>query len=197
MTVSHEREEEPMKASTELATPSHTRPAPVTRPRDDAELSPWVVHGGVAGALGAAIVAVFFLAIDVAAGRPFWTPTALGSAFFRGEALPLDASPVPALIAGYTAMHATVFVAFGLIASVVLASEGRRLAPAGLGLAALLFLAFETAFFVFTALFDPALIATYGFGNPAAANLLAAGAMAAYLTRFVHASDAAAKRASS
>lgn len=178
-----------MTTSDELAHASHTptaRTDPEARPREDLDVVPWIPHGISSGVLGAAIVAGIFLVIDVLEGRPFWTPTALGSAFFRGEPLAADASPEPVLIAGYTAMHGTVFVALGLMAAYVLASGPRRQAPAGLALAGLLFLAFEAVFLAYTAVFDAGLTEAYGFGTPAAANLLAAGAMAAYLTRFAH-----------
>lgn len=180
-----------MTASDDRVKQSHAHTAPTgsgAESRADLDSAAWIPHGIAAGALGAGIVAVMFLFIDVAEGRPFWTPTALGSAFFRGEAIPADAAPQPALIAGYTAMHGTVFVALGLMAAYVLSSGPRRLAPAGLGLAGLLFLAFESVFLAYTTVFDAGLTAAYGFGTPAAANLLAAGAMAAYVTRFAHSS---------
>ena len=40
-------------------------------------------EGMIAGILGAAAVAVWFLLLDALAGRPFWTPTVLGTALFR------------------------------------------------------------------------------------------------------------------
>ncbi len=40
-------------------------------------------EGIVAGVVGAATVAVWFLVLDTIAGRPFYTPTVLGTALFR------------------------------------------------------------------------------------------------------------------
>lgn len=150
------------------------------------DASRWVVHGAVAGVLGAAVVAVFFLMIDIAAGRPFWTPTALGAAVFRGESLAPGSSPDALLIVAYTMLHGVFFLVVSWIAAQLLADRARPLAPAGLTLAALFFAILEFVFLVFSAVFELRLMSEYGFGTPAAANLLAAGSMAAYLTRFVH-----------
>src|SRR5881397_485376 len=41
-------------------------------------------EGFIAGLIGAAAVALWFLIVDVIAGRPFFTPAMLGSAVFWG-----------------------------------------------------------------------------------------------------------------
>ena len=48
-----------------------------------------VLHEGfIAGLIGAAAVALWFLVVDVIAGRPFFTPAMLGSAVFWGCTTP-------------------------------------------------------------------------------------------------------------
>jgi hypothetical protein len=78
-----------------------TPPAPPLPGRahlgDDAEAVPWVATGLVAGLLGASVVALFFLVVDLLAGRPLWTPTVLAAALFRGEP-PSPSAPPEALM---------------------------------------------------------------------------------------------------
>jgi hypothetical protein len=103
-----------------MSTPSTpTAPArPVSAAeRAESEPLPWVANGLAAGLLGASIVALFFLLVDLLAGRPFWTPTLLGAALFRGE-LPTPGTPAEALmVAACTAVHVAVFVGFAVPAA--------------------------------------------------------------------------------
>jgi hypothetical protein len=154
----------------------------------------WVVHGIVAGLLGAASVAVFFLAVDLANERPFWTPHALGSALFLGKGVPPDAAPSTVIVTGYTLVHGTVFVALGLVASFE-RFVTRLLPSSALGFALLtgaLFAALEAIFASMAAVFVPELMARLTAGRVAAANLLAAVLMAGHLTYAVTSRDGAA-----
>lgn len=150
----------------------------------DVEAIPWVSAGAAAGVLGAAILALVFGIVDVLAGRPLWTPFALGAAFFRG-ALPPEGSAIePALVVGYTILHGAVFVGAGVLAAFEILAGTRLPGPAatrGLLLAALLFLLFEIVFVAFALLFAPGAMALLGAGRVAFANLVAAGAMSALL----------------
>ena len=70
------------------------------------------------------MVALFFLGLDVAEGRPLWTPHALGSVLFLGS-VPAHGAPVSlALIGAYTFVHGYVFVSVGLIAAFFLDWRG-------------------------------------------------------------------------
>jgi len=52
------------------------------------ELSRLYSEGIIAGMIGAAIIAIWFLILDTFNGRPLYTPTVLGTALFgRGEGL--------------------------------------------------------------------------------------------------------------
>jgi len=159
---------------------------PVPRPAvagDDADAIPWVAHGITAGVLGASIVALFFLAVDVLAGRPLWTPSVLAAALFRGELPSAAARPEPVMVLAFTAVHVTVFVALALPATFwalahLPSSEGRGRA----GLLALgLFAAFELVFLALAAVFASGLIDVLRAGRVTAANALAAIAMAAFI----------------
>jgi hypothetical protein len=145
---------------------------------------PWIPRGIAAGCLGAFVVALFFLAFDLLAGRPFWTPAALGGALFLGRAPGPDVPIEPILVLGYTAIHGTVFVALGLLAAFeVLSRSPRGGAARTAAVGAALFVGFELVFLALAALFVPGLVGILGAGRVALANLLAAGCMAAFLER--------------
>ncbi|MDX1650150.1 MAG: hypothetical protein R3263_09880 [Myxococcota bacterium] len=174
--------------------PSHDASLPASeaqRTEAGPDAVPWVASGLLGGALGAATVAVFFLIVDLVAGRPLWTPTTLGSALFRGEMLPASAPAEPVLVLGYTAVHGLVFVGFGLIAAFLLMNGERRIAGGrAVALAGALFAAFEITFVIFAIVFDRQLMQELGAGRVALANALAAVVM----TVFLAARDATTRR---
>src|SRR5256885_8979490 len=72
-------------------------------------------EGLIAGLVGAATIAVWFLLLDSLSGRPLYTPTVLGTALFRrGATTPLSEG-LPDLEMGlmFTWVHGLVFVAIG------------------------------------------------------------------------------------
>ena len=149
----------------------------------EAESLPWVREGIAAGLLGASLIALFFLVVDLLAGRPLWTPFALGAALFRG-ALPPPGDPIePMLVLAYTALHGTIFIGFGVPAAFQMLARARaaggRLRTGLLGV--VLFAGFEAVFLALGELFAPGLTGMLGAGRVALANALAAAAMAAYL----------------
>lgn len=150
---------------------------------DDASAIPWVSHGIAAGVLGASVVALFFLVVDLVAGRPFWTPTALAAALFRGELASTAAAPEPVMVVAYTAMHVAVFVAFAAPAAFwalahLPSSEGRGRAAL---LAVALFAGFQVVFVALAVVSAPGLLGTLRAGRVSAANAMAAIAMAAFI----------------
>jgi hypothetical protein len=145
--------------------------------------SVWVWDGILTGVLGAAVIAVFFLALDIVQGRPLWTPYALGSAVFLGRSVAAEASPQLTMVAAYTVLHTAVFLIAGLAASFALLGHRARLGPlAGVAAAVVLFVGLEAFFLVFFSTFadsvSSTLFAQLGTGRIAIANLLAAAAMA-------------------
>jgi len=145
--------------------------------------SPWVIQGVVAGVTGAAVIALFFLLIDLLAGRPLWTPTALGSQLFLGQTLTADAEPRLALVAAYTIVHGIVFIGLGLIAAIAVGDRARLRPRGALAVGAAIFIGVEAFFLAVTGAFAPGLMATVGTGKVAFANLLAATAMSQTLVR--------------
>jgi hypothetical protein len=87
-----------------------------------------VREGLVTGLLGAVVVAVWYLVVDTAAGRPFHTPNALGGVFFRGDANPGAREVVPGLVAGFVALHLVAFALVGMLLTLVVHLASRHLA---------------------------------------------------------------------
>src|SRR5204863_254585 len=108
----------------------------------------------LAGVVGAAAIALWFLALDGVKGRPFYTPTVLGTALFRGgaglqspETLPIDFE----MVLSFTWVHVLAFLIIGVGASRLLGIAERN--PSfGFGIV-LLFVVFEFGFLLVCMLF--------------------------------------------
>ncbi|HEX6938328.1 MAG TPA: hypothetical protein VF158_02875 [Longimicrobiales bacterium] len=138
-----------------------------------------VREGIVAGLLGATIVAVWFLIFDAVAGRPFYTPAALGSAVLYGARSAADVQFTIATVLLYTILHVAAFLVAGLVAAaLVLAAEEQP--PVLLGMI-MIFAAFEALFIGLITIFASWILGILGWWNIAVGNLLAALAMGAYL----------------
>ena len=73
----------------------------------------FLLEGAVAGIIGAAMVAVWFLAYDLMRDRPLWTPSLLGAALFDGWSQVAPVEPSAGLVAKYTIVHGVAFIVFG------------------------------------------------------------------------------------
>lgn len=164
------------------SSPPSASPLP-GRAGDEAEAIPWVSHGIAAGVLGASVVAVFFLVVDLLAGRPLWTPSVLAAALFRSELPSAVARPDPVMVLAFTAVHVAVFVALALPAAFwALAQPPSSEARGRAGrLALALFAALELVSLALAALFASGLIDALRAGRVTAANALAAIAMTAFI----------------
>jgi len=108
----------------------------------DAAAPPLVREAVLAGLVGAVVVAIWFLALDLFQGRPLFTPAALGSALFLG-ARGMGEVEVSALtVLGYTIVHTAAFIAVALLLGVLVRGVAYH-PPALLG-AALLLVTMET-----------------------------------------------------
>jgi hypothetical protein len=136
-------------------------------------------EGLVSGVIGATSVALWFLILDVFAGRPFATPVMLGTSLttvFGDGPPPLWWS---ALI-GYTIFHYAAFIGIGIVFSWIV-NRAEKEPSVLIGLLGL-FVSFEVGFYGWTAL----LAQSQYFGRLAwyqvlAANLIASVAMGVYL----------------
>jgi hypothetical protein len=139
----------------------------------------YVRDGIIAGMIGAAIVAVWFLIYDAARGRPFRTPALLGAAALRGAQDPSMISSAPGPVLHYTVLHSVVFALVGVLIAYLIAAAQRR--PA---LHLVLFIGlgcFEVALLALIARLAPALLTEIAWWAILVANALAAAGMVAYL----------------
>jgi hypothetical protein len=138
-------------------------------------------EGIVAGVLAAVTVAVWFFILDTIQGRPFYTPTVLGTALFgRGVSLaPLENTP-PSLemVLMFTWVHGLAFAAIGGIVSRLLGTVERH-PGVGFGIV-LLFVILEFGFTVAAMIFAAPILKVLTWPAVLVANLLAAAVMAGY-----------------
>ncbi len=138
-------------------------------------------EGTFVGAIGATVVACWFLIIDSIAGRPLRTPSVLGEVLLFGQARPaLDRIDFGAVVA-YTAVHFAIFFVFGLVVAALVRWAMRE----SVVRYALLqvFLVFEVFFYGLLSLVSEATRELFPFWTVFFANTLAALAMGAYLWR--------------
>lgn len=159
--------------------PGATATAPATTAAPDT--AKLYQEGIVAGVIGAATVALWFLVIDVINGRPLYTPTVLGTALFRrGAGLPsLEGLPVSMeMVLMFTWVHGLAFAAIGGVVSRLLGMAERN-PSIGFGIL-LLFVVFEFGFTIGAMLFAAPILKVLTWPSVLVANLLAAGTMAGY-----------------
>lgn len=140
--------------------------------------APIVREGIVAGVIGAAVVALWFLLFDISRGRPLLTPALLGAAVFKGVNTPIGLEIVPSLVVGYTVLHVLAFIAFGIIAAGVIAAADRE--PSLVVAVVVLFVCFEAFFLGVVSVLGRAVTDALSWWGILAANFLAAGAMLWY-----------------
>jgi hypothetical protein len=135
-------------------------------------------EGLVAGLLGAAAVAGWFLIVDAIAGQPFFTPAMLGQALLGlGDPATVDVS-FPNVIS-YTMVHVLAFVVVGMIAA-LLACQVERV-PATLFVVVVFFAVFEFGFYVLVATLAQPLLGALAWTNVAIGNAIAALGMGYFL----------------
>jgi hypothetical protein len=166
-----------------MAVQSNTTSATlVTTPRS--EISNVYREGIVAGLLGAATIALWFFILDVFSGRPFYTPSLLGSALFR-RATALDPRQTLTvsfeMVLVYTWVHGMVFCVIGGLASKLLQLAERNL-NLGFGIL-LLFVVFEFGFVGVAFIFAEPVLHVLTWPAILVGNLMAAAVMAAYFWR--------------
>jgi hypothetical protein len=142
------------------------------------------LEGLVAGLVGAATVALWFLALDAIAGRPLHTPTILGTALFRGGQGLASSETVPVsveMVVLYTWVHALVFCVIGGVAARLLAVAERQ-PNAGFGVL-LLFVVLAFGFLMVTLIFAEPVLRALTWPAILGGNLLAAVTMGVYFWR--------------
>ena len=137
--------------------------------------------GLVAGLIGAGSVALWFLVVDLIAGRAFFTPAVLGSAVFWGLRDPATVVVSLQPVLAYTAVHILAFVIVGAAASFMIAEVEK---DAGVvWLLVEFFVVFEIGFYGAVALLFTPLLAELAWINVAIGNSIAATVMGTYFWR--------------
>ncbi len=133
-----------------------------------------VRDGAVAGLLGAATVALWFLLFDFSRGRLFETPALLASVLFHAAAR----VPTLPLVAEYTIVHVFAFVSFGVGSAILLDAAERKstLLPALL----IVLIAFEGLFVALVTFLGPEFQSAISWWSVLVGNLLATAVMVAY-----------------
>jgi hypothetical protein len=140
---------------------------------------PLLVRGLITGLIGAGAVALWFLVLDIAQGRPFYTPAALGSLLFFGASSPDAVRMDVGVIAAYTAVHLAAFAAGGIALEW---GAGRLERAPGMWLMALLTVIILEGLFIGTVgSLSGWVLGTLGIWAIGIANLAAAAAMGAWL----------------
>lgn len=138
-------------------------------------------HGIIAGLVGAASVALWFLVLDAVRRQILFTPAALGSALFLGASGTDEVEITFGIVALYTVAHVAAFIALGLlVAALIHAAESEP--PLLLG-AVLLFVTLEAAMIGLIAIAAAWLLDELAWWSIGIANIIAALAMGAYLWR--------------
>jgi hypothetical protein len=131
-------------------------------------------EGIVAGVIGAAVVAVWFFAIDAIQGEPLRTPQLLGAALLR--------QPTPAgAVFAYTVVHGLAFIAFGIVGALLIAGAERQ--PMLIFALVMLFTSFEIFFFGLVIIAASWILDELAGWTIFVGNVLAAAAMLAYYFR--------------
>ena len=130
--------------------------------------------GAVAGILGAATVALWFLLFDFSRGRLFETPALLATTLFHASAQ----VPILRLVVEYSAVHVFAFVSFGVASAVLLeaAERNRSVLPSLL----IVLAAFECVFVIFVTLLRPEFQPALSWWSVLVGNLLATAVMAGF-----------------
>lgn len=139
-----------------------------------------MLDGLFTGMIGALTVALWFLVLDVAAGRPLYTPALLGTVLLHGgEAASQGVTVAPLEVAAYTAFHFVVFLVVGIGLSYMM-TLFERFPIVGFVLL-VLFVCLQVGFFALDAALGAQLLGRLRAWAVVAANLLASGAMVFYL----------------
>lgn len=140
------------------------------------------LDGPIAGIIGAAIIAVWFLFLDTVTRLPLYTPTVLGAGLFVGaEDLAMDERVQVSLklTVMYTGVHGLVFIVLGVLAAYFLLLTEKKLNFVLLIL--LLFVILELGFVGTTFVLAEPVLHELTWAMVLVGNFLAATGMASYL----------------
>jgi hypothetical protein len=127
-------------------------------------------EGFVSGTLAGAVVALWYLACDIASGRPFHTPALLGAIFFNGLRGHDIGSATLGPVLNFTLLHFAAFIVFGLASAIIIAAAERETLLV-LG-ALVVYACYEICFLTFVAFLDASALGAIGWWKIAVANAI-------------------------
>ena len=145
------------------------------------QVSKLYAEGMIAGVIGAATVAIWFLVLDTINGRPLYTPTVLGMALLQGSRELSLSQPVPIFLEitlMFTWVHFLAFVIIGGVAARLLGLAEHN-PDWGFGIL-LLFVILEFGFVAVAFVFAQPILEALTWPAVLVGNLLAAASMACY-----------------
>lgn len=140
--------------------------------------SRYIREGIIAGMIGAAIVAVWFLIYDAAQGRLFRTPSLLGAATFEGVKDPASVPVAAHLVLQYTVLHGVVFAMIGVLIAYLIVSAQRE--PSRLLTLFIALMCFEVFFLALVGWLAHPVLGGVAWWAILVANVLAAAGMLTY-----------------
>jgi len=140
---------------------------------------PLLAQGLVTGLIGAGTVALWFFALDVAAGQPLRTPAALGAALLFVASNVAAVQVNVGIVMAYTVVHVTAFAVAGIV-FVAIAEQLER-TPGLVLLVAMAMIVLEAVVVSAMALGAQWVLGALGVWEVVAANVLAVGAMGWYV----------------
>jgi hypothetical protein len=136
-------------------------------------------EGLLTGLIGAVVVALWFMVLDMVIGRMLFTPAALGSALFLGAESPEAVQVTASTVLSYTFVHVALFMVAGVVfAGLVVQAERQTSVLMAVVLLFVVSLTLATGIIAILASWVLAELTWWGI---AIGNLLAAAAMAAFL----------------
>jgi hypothetical protein len=145
------------------------------------KLDKTVREGFIAGFIGATSIAIWFLIVDIIAGRPFYTPTVLGIGLLSVFGPRGDEGPVAQVIA-YTIFHYGMFLGIGVLVSYIVHRAEKD--DTVLAVALILFVALEVGFYGLVAVLSQTRqLGSLAWYQVMAGNLIAALTMGIYIWR--------------
>lgn len=141
-----------------------------------------LLEGFAVGMLGASVVAIWFLVVDIVNGVPLQTPAAMGSAIFFGARSP-DAVEVNAMtVALYSLFHGTMFFLIGTGSAAILRAADRH--PGFVALAVLVFAVLQALFVGGVAIMSQFILGYLAWWAVFGGNVLSSVAMVTLLLRW-------------
>ena len=141
-----------------------------------------LLDGLVTGMIGAVVVALWFLILDVIEGQPLFTPALLGNILLHGaDAAGKAVTIAPLEIAAYTAFHFMAFAVVGVMFSYLMTLFERF--PIMFFVMLVLFLSLQIGFFGLNVALGTSLMGKLPAWAVVVGNLLAAAGMVGYQWR--------------